>query len=106
MENPFHNAGLKLKRANEHIQDLYIRMLALGDSGPYTIVVNRDPNGGDDSIEIESTQSVPDDVLLIIGDALHNLRSALDYALYSITVNRDRHSKFPVCKTRENLKSA
>ena len=106
MGSPFYDAGLKVKRADEHIKNLYTRLREFSDTRPYSIIVNHDPNGGDDSIQIKSTQPVPDDVLLIIGDALHNLRSALDYALYGILTKGDEYSKFPIYQTRDKLVAA
>ncbi len=106
MGSPFYDAGLKVKRADEHINNLYARLREFSDTSPYSIVVNRDPNGGDDSIQIRSTQTVPEDVLLIMGDALHNLRAALDYALYGILTKRDEYSKFPIYETRNKLIAA
>jgi hypothetical protein len=53
--------------------------------------------------------SIPHEFSLILGDAIHNLRAALDLALYAMAVDRSpspNHIQFPFPKTPESLDSA
>jgi hypothetical protein len=106
MKNSFREAYLKTERANKHIHDLdgYVREFAATDR--CTFLIKHDPNGGCDTLQLESTQTIPDDFLLVLGDAIHNLRSALDYAMHGASNIRDERTKFPFRDTRDELIAA
>jgi hypothetical protein len=105
-ENPFANARLKVERANEHIGDLYSRLEGFNKIDSYVIHVDYDADAECDILRLETIATVPDEFLLIIGDALHNLRSALDYVMYGLSTAPDEHTKFPIYETRDKLQSA
>lgn len=105
----FAAARLKIERANKHIADVSKLVTALPNS--YVSSIERNPNGG------ESVKYTPPDVAefgvtlaLLIGDALHNLRTAVEYA-YLGAIQRhapttlDSYTKFPTGKTREDVES-
>jgi hypothetical protein len=106
MKTSFREAYLKIDRANKHVNDLesYVREFAATDH--YTILIEHDPNGGCDTLKLKSTQTIPDEFLLVLGDALHNLRSALDYAMHAASTIWDEHTKFPIRDTRDALIAA
>lgn len=106
MPSQFHDAGLKMRRAEKHVSDLLSVLNHLSDSCSYTVTVHRDPEGGFDSYTVESEQEIPDEIALIIGDALHNTRAALDYALFDVCTSTDKFSKFPIRRTRGELIAA
>ncbi len=105
----FSASRLKIDRAKKHINDLneMIRAFAV-DS--YTLSIQRDAQFGYDCVQIDTTQSVPDDFAPVIGDALHNLRSSLDLAINEIVFNHftiyDDYTVFPFRKTRDDLVAA
>ncbi|MGH9692022.1 MAG: hypothetical protein ACRD4C_13250 [Candidatus Acidiferrales bacterium] len=110
MGTEFRDARLKIKRAKKHIEDIQSAILALENSCISTI--EHRPNGGESlKHEIPDFQKGLDELSLIVGDAFHNLRTALDFAWYS-TVSRllpDKVSdstKFPVRKTRQEVEAA
>lgn len=37
---------------------------------------------------------------IIVGDAIHCLRSALDHLVYGLASERDTRTQFPICRTR------
>ena len=107
MKPSFREAYLKIERANKHVHDLegYVREFATSDH--CTILIEHDPNGGDDTLKLESTQTIPEDFLLVLGDAIHNLRSALDYGMHAASTVWDEHTKFPFRgETRDELIAA
>ena len=59
---------------------------------------------------IRTDQPAPEPILLIVGDAIHNLRSALDFAISDIefltTGVRDPHTSFPIRDTKDQLVAA
>jgi len=103
----FRGPRLKIERAKQHIGDLHARLCALSTTDYHRLSVERDPNTGDHLLAFEITQPLPDDVALIVGDAIHNLKSALDFAINDVvfekTGKRSRHTKFPVYDSRSDL---
>ena len=107
----FRDAKLKIKRAHEHIEQLPILLGAFLESRPYKLDVKHDPKTGYNFIEFETTQPLPPAIPLTIGDALHNLRAALDYAFWEIVLCTTKqlpsqYVSFPCLKTREKLEAA
>lgn len=78
---------LKVQRANAHIADLNEVVSAFLDSGPYR--VRSYENRGTREFHIDIVEAIPWDVSLIIGDVVHNLRSALDHLACQLVA---RHS--------------
>jgi hypothetical protein len=109
MTKTFHGAWLKIERAKKHIRDLS-SLLARINAYPHAILVETDPNTGYDSLKFEPGTTAPREFMCIVGDALHNLRTALDFVAndieFSTTGQRTKHTKFPVCDTRDELVAA
>jgi hypothetical protein len=104
------DARLKIERAKKHIADLESAIYALENT--CTSTIEHRPDGGQSlKHEIPEFHNALDRLSLIVGDAIHNLRSALDFAWRS-TVTRllpDKVSdttKFPVRKTRQEVEAA
>jgi hypothetical protein len=74
----FEDARLKLKRADKHLTDLQARIAALPDFDVATVEIN--PEGGNEVIKHDiQDRTALSDLALIAGDAVHNLKCALDY---------------------------
>jgi hypothetical protein len=106
----YKDARLKIERAQKHIADFTEALIALENTCTSTVEYNA--NGGDVLIhEIPNPSKALDNLSLITGDAIHNLRTALDFAWVS-TISRllpDKLSpktKFPVRENREDVHSA
>lgn len=103
----------KLLRADVHIDALDEAVQDWLDRGGYTLVEKTDAQTGYQIICAEIKEPPDPDWPLIIGDAVHNLRSALDHIAFDLTVayqedtnpgqpiSRDliRSSEFPVIPT-------
>ncbi|MGP8260667.1 MAG: hypothetical protein ACLQM6_12030 [Acidobacteriaceae bacterium] len=109
-ENPFANAILKIERANKHVADIEQRLRMSSDR--YGASLHIDSKTGEQFLYyIPADDSLRSDIALTVGDAVHNLHSALDIA-WRETVRRTSPSgfhatrtKFPICKTRHELES-
>lgn len=108
MADGFKAAKLKVKRANKHISDLQDAIRALKET--YTVAVEQNAETGYQNLihTLNFDDAVADDLALIVGDALHNLKSALDFAwiglLRKYISSADlTKAKFPVYPTRESL---
>jgi hypothetical protein len=110
MAELFHGPKLKIERAKKHISDLQARFLDFASTNYYRLDFEKDPGTGNNLLRFTITESLPEDTALIIGDAFHNLRSALDFAISDVlfmkTGTRPKHAKFPVYKSRDDLVNA
>jgi hypothetical protein len=80
----WHILTAKLERAKEHIVNLESAWdRFLGDDG-YPIESKDDPNTGNRTFYVGNVKPIPADIPLIAGDAIHNLRSALDHLAYEL----------------------
>ncbi len=70
----------KLNRAKKHLNDLHISIDRYKGSNPYTSRVEEHPERNEAEIKLSVNVNPPlEEWALIIGDASHNLRSALDH---------------------------
>jgi hypothetical protein len=106
----FRDARLKIDRANKHIADLESRIGGLPDHCVAAVEINT--AGGNEVIKYDLPDtSAYSDIALMLGDAVHNLRCALDYAWIK-TLERvapqiiDHSTKFPVRDSADELKTA
>jgi hypothetical protein len=103
-------ARLKLDRANKHLHDLEEILTNLPNL--YTVSVQADGQGRGNRIEhdIPNLERIRDNLALITGDCVHNLRSALDFVwsetLARISPGADaKYFKFPIVNDGQYLES-
>ena len=89
MNDRLKDARAKLDRADLHIQDLRSKILRAGNGDPYTIplVEELDEDTGALHLRVAADRTEPETWGLIIGDALHNLRSSLESAWWQLAVD-------------------
>jgi hypothetical protein len=101
--NPFTSAILKVERAEKHISDLQAAILEIDLCRVFT---QYNAESGESRI-IAECASVPPAITLITGDAIHNLRTALDYLVreiaFAVSDRESEHIKFPIGKSWEKL---
>jgi len=106
----FDGPKLKIERAKKHINDLDECLLSFSKTDYYRLWVDKDPHTGHNVLQFKITETLPVETALIIGDALHNLKSALDCALNDIVywkfAFRDDFTKFPFRDSRNDLVKA
>jgi hypothetical protein len=106
----FRGARLKIERANKHIRDLGQLTNGLNQIRSHAIRVETNPDTGYDSLQFLPAKPIPGEFMCIVGDALHNLRTALDFVANDIefanTGKRSNNTKFPVRDTRDELVTA
>lgn len=102
---------LKVKRAKHHISDMdrCVHNFFTGPVDPYPRIKEIDPETGDLIFKLGKCAPIPEDLPLIIGDAIQNLRASLDHLVYHlIRSNRQvpkTSSAFPFCKNAEQYKT-
>jgi hypothetical protein len=100
----FESARLKVKRACRHIQDLQTVFATFLNSDFCKITIEQEPDTGQQFLKVVSIASLPPETPLIIGDTVHNLRTALDHSIVEILKGRNG-VQFPIGKERHNLES-
>jgi hypothetical protein len=103
----FDGSRLKIKRAKHHIMDLNTIVSSFLKTDFYSLVVDQDPQSGNYILKFGSVKSLPPDIPTIIGDAIHNMSSALDLIIGDIVWEklreRPKRLTFPVLKLRSEL---
>ncbi|MCH7916033.1 MAG: hypothetical protein IH856_23845 [Deltaproteobacteria bacterium] len=106
----FESARLKIKRADHHISDLEAEFAEFVATKPHRFVVHNDPHTEQIQIRVRFAKHLPETLSLIIGDAAHNLRSALDHLIWEAVGldggTQDKHLKFPSGDNRVNFESS
>jgi len=105
----FKSAYLKLNRASKHISEV---SSLLQEERPFRYILKTDVKSGKRFLGPKVNEAVIDDISLICGDAIHNLRAAIDHAY--ITVLKPyisspsvlRSIQFPFSRTATDLEKA
>lgn len=111
----FHGSRLKVERAGKHVQDLQALMETFpAESDFHTVFIDKlNPKYGVMDLVVDIRRSGEDFVeraALIIGDAVHNLRSALDIMYCEAVKLQDtgkvtKWTAFPIRDSRDDLLS-
>lgn len=100
---------LKLERAKHHISNLNERIDEFLTEKPFKLMIQFRAGAGEVAMRTEVEKSIPPEFSLIIGDAIHNMRSALDVTLYTMASEKTCYPnkiQFPIAKDFRKLESA
>jgi hypothetical protein len=108
---PFEASRLKLERADEHLQEFDRVAKDYLNNKPCAIVVEPFPGGlhehmGTQSWNARIHKPVPTKFSVLIGDFVHNLRTALDLLVCDLVTINGKSAKqvyFPFCATAAEL---
>jgi hypothetical protein len=102
----------KIKRAKEHIRDLDKAIAAFLGTSPYDLTPEFYPQSSATAYFLDKVTDTPPDIPLLIGDAAHNLRTALDHLAVRLfldnPVNGNASTEriyFPICETLEKYEA-
>ena len=91
---------IKIDRAKKHLADLDIAIRAFESQWPYTIKVETNSNTGYETHKFFLLVPIPDEWGAIVGDCIHNLRSALDLLAVELVRHGggtpDDYTAFPI----------
>ncbi|HUY55018.1 MAG TPA: hypothetical protein VMV23_07650 [Candidatus Nanopelagicaceae bacterium] len=74
-----YSAGLKMWRAQTHLNILRDQLAALTEGDVYSFEVKIDADGLNHTYYSSHPARVPDSIVVVLGDCIHNLRSVLDH---------------------------
>ncbi len=92
------DALLKIERARHHINDLRSRVESFLAKNPFVFMEVHKRRAGQTSYYVKEREAIPTEFPLIIGDAVHNLRGALDVSLFAMVRNIEPRIYFPFPK--------
>lgn len=93
----FDTARAKILRAKQHVDDVEATIRGYQATNPYELVVADEPETGNRVIKVgRIREPIPVALRLLIGDAAHNLRSALDHFAYCAVPTPTAQTAFPV----------
>ena len=97
----------KIARADEHLVVLHEQMLAWDARQPWRLVPETHDQGRKHVVRLRFLEPIPVDWAVILGEAIHNLRSALDQAVYWLTVEWNgaplQGTSFPVYRRKRDF---
>lgn len=94
--DPFFGPFLKVERASFHINDLAGKINRFIERKPYVVVAENYGNG-ELAWTVRVKEDIPSDWATIVGDAVHNLRDALDIGISALPSRAgiiDRNSRW------------
>lgn len=106
----FESAQLKIKRAQKHIGDLEQVFTRFINTQTHTFSIQYETETDTYSVEVHFKEAIPNELALILGDAVHNLRTALDHATWELIGidggTQDRDTAFPFSKLKPEYEAA
>lgn len=101
----FESAVLKVKRAHQHILDFNQVSQAFTKTDFYAFSIEEDR--GTRFLRLNMVKPAPEELALILGDTIHNLRSALDHAYVDLVKGAgkqpDKWTSFRIWDDRDKL---
>jgi hypothetical protein len=93
MADIFEGAKLKVDRAEKHIAEVEQLITEFASSNLHKLNIKLNADTGLQEIVFESSHPFPKSVNLAVGDAVHNLRSALDHTMMALIYHLDPDTK-------------
>src|SRR5579862_1283216 len=104
------SARIKIERANHHILDLDKVCHIFCDSDPCEVIPEENPQNGAYSFQVRHRLSIPPEIPCVLGDAVHNLRSALDHLICALIIANGneicRKNAFPAPRRRRRKRQS
>lgn len=96
----FEGSRSKIARAKDHLQELELNFQGFSDSKPYKLKQEHDSETEEYILVYYPIGAIPSNWSVIIGEFFYHLRSALDLAIYELTVSKNgaslKGTEFPV----------
>jgi hypothetical protein len=107
--DPFAEPQLKIDWAKHHIANLNGEINSFMSERPFVLRVVQHPEIAQRQYLIEAKKPIPNKFALMIGDAIHNLRSALDIMMVGLVspfTGSPEGIQFPFCKSADRMNGA
>ena len=102
MTADYSGVDLKIERADEHLRAFESELRVYVEANPITLEAKSDPDPSRERFHIGPRNPLPPRLSLILGDCIHNLRSALDHLVMALALDNgadpdDNSIQFPIC---------
>ena len=108
MTHPLDGSRAKIARAADHLETLDAALSRFVRDGGFRMSSEPDPDTGEHVMRVYSQLQPPvppsDATSVMVGDALHNLRSALDHLIWRLAKTPTRANQFPIFDAPEAFK--
>jgi hypothetical protein len=104
-DSPLQESWHKLRRGKEHLYMLELETRKFWDSDPYTLDYERNGEEFPNLLRFKLSKPIPQHAWgLILGDCVHNTRTALDYIAWRLAGSHlnDRISQFPIYSSEDD----
>lgn len=102
MADPLESAWLKLDRANHHANLLKDSIKRWTEDRPYEVTLDKEGDTGEQVCHIHIERHPPLEWSILIGEIIYGLRSALDHAVYALSIPESgeppKGTEFPIFK--------
>jgi hypothetical protein len=105
-ESSLDGIRLKLKRAHKHLAKLDAKVRPWIEDVPHDFRSEIDAEAGEYAAYVVINKTPPLGWSIIVGDFVHNVRSALDQFAYLLVPGAGRHTAFPLYDDREDFDCA
>jgi hypothetical protein len=106
----FSHAELKIGRANKHVAEFQSEVLRYIKENPHSAVAKFNADFGCDVLHLYApNQHISEELALPIGDAIHNLCTALDFMWYDFVclfAKPSPYTHFPWADTEEGIRNS
>jgi hypothetical protein len=99
----FAGSRLKVKRAERHVDEIKTLLADFLKTDFCKVHIEADPKTGDNLLKLDSIAKVPPEIALAVGDAIHNLRTAMDHVAFDILGTDADWISFPMGKKRDDV---
>jgi hypothetical protein len=101
MDHPLDDSYLKVRRAQRQVETLYAEMLTFGRENPLQMSLGLASNG-EMIARIPEPPRWPPEWAVVAGEIAHNLRSALDYAVFQLARSPEQgRTSFPISPSKK-----
>jgi hypothetical protein len=98
---------LKFGRSRDHIAELEGAIRAYIERRPFSVHPEEELSTGDLVYRVKVSESPPIELSLLLGDAIHNARSALDYLAWQLVIagggSPNKRTMFPIADSQEKF---
>lgn len=109
MASAYDRILVKYEWSEEHVNKFKSAVAEFWKSNECSVRREDDLERGEATFYVNSVPSVPDHISLILGDAIHNLRSTLDHLAWAVVMacggTVDEHAYFPIANAAKDFES-
>ncbi|MGB7548294.1 MAG: hypothetical protein WBM14_11130 [Terracidiphilus sp.] len=109
MPTAYEKVLAKYEWAKQHVNQLESAIDDFRSANPHSIATKHDNQRDEITYHLTAVPVIPDHIGLMLGDAIHNLRTTLDHLAWALVAEAggtlDEHTSFPISNLSKDFKS-